>query len=443
MKIHILGICGTFMGGIAAIARELGHEVSGSDQNVYPPMSDTLAQLGVTLMEGYEPSHLQPKPDLVIIGNALSRGNPAIEYVLNEQIPYTSGPEWLADHVLQYRHVLAISGTHGKTSTTAMLTWILEFAGLKPGYLIGGVAQDFKTTARLGKDYFVIEADEYDTAFFDKRSKFLHYRPRTLVMNNLEFDHADIFPDLNAIKLQFQYLLRTVPANGLVISNGLDHHVQEVLSRGCFSKHELFGATQGWQAKDTVGKTAFDVYFNSEPRGHVAWAILGRHNQLNALAAIAAAHDIGVPVATACEALTTFKGVKRRLEIISVKNGITIYDDFAHHPTAIRETLQALRKHVGRERIIAVLQFGSNTMKMGGQLELVAPALAEADQIIFLEPEKFDVHTIMAALGEKATCFKSVDDIVQAIRATSQSGDHVLITSNKSFDGLHGKLLES
>ena len=440
MKIHILGICGTFMGGIAAIARELGHDVSGSDQNVYPPMSDTLAQLGVTLMEGYDPAHLHPKPDLVIIGNALSRGNPAIETVLNEQIPYTSGPEWLADHVLQHRHVLAISGTHGKTTTTAMLTWILEFAGLKPGYLIGGVAQDFATTARLGKDYFVIEADEYDTAFFDKRSKFLHYRPRTLVMNNLEFDHADIFPDLNAIKLQFQYLLRTVPSNGLVIANGLDNNVQEVLTRGCFSKQELFGVAQGWQAKEIKQQAAFDLYFNGEHQGCVDWAILGHHNQLNALAAIAAAHDIGVPIATACEALATFKGVKRRLEIIATKNGVTIYDDFAHHPTAIRETLQALRKHVGSERIIAVLQFGSNTMKMGGQMELIAPALQEADQIIFLEPEKFDVQIILNELGDKAACFKSVDEIVQAIRATAQSGDHVLIMSNKSFGGLHGKL---
>lgn len=443
MKIHILGICGTFMGGIAAIARELGHSVSGSDQNVYPPMSSTLSDLGITLMEGYEPSHLDPRPDLVIIGNALSRGNSVVEYVLNENIPYVSGPAWLADNVLYHRHVLAISGTHGKTTTTAMLTWILEFAGLNPGYLIGGVAHDFKTTARLGADYFVIEADEYDTAFFDKRSKFLHYRPHTLVMNNLEFDHADIFPDLDAIKLQFQYLLRSIPAKGLVISNGIDANLDEVLLRGCWSRHEFFGSQKGWHAKAMNEKLAFDVYFNDELKGRVNWRLLGQHNRLNALAAIAAAHDVGVSVAIACEALSLFKGVKRRLEVIAVSNGVTIYDDFAHHPTAIRETLKALRQHVGDQRIIAVLQFGSNTMKRGEQLDQLVPALQEADQIIFLEAERFEMKTILQDLTPKAISFKSVDAIVTAIRDQVKGGDHVLIMSNKGFGGLHEKLISN
>lgn len=441
MKIHILGICGTFMGGIAAIARELGYEVSGSDEHVYPPMSDTLARLGVTLKEGYNPSHLTPKPDLVIIGNALSRGNPAVEYVLNEQIPYMSGPEWLRDDVLQHRHVLAISGTHGKTTTTAMLAWILDYAGFNPGYLIGGVARDFNTTARLGSDYFVIEADEYDTAFFDKRSKFMHYRPNTLVMNNLEYDHADIFPDLNAIKLQFQYLLRSVPAKGLVITNGHDNNLSDVLSRGCWSRQASFGSQEGWWAQAIPESSHFDVYFKTEYMGRVEWTVLGGHNQLNALAAIASAHDVGISVSTACDALAKFKGVKRRLEVIAIKNGVTFYDDFAHHPTAIRETVGALRRHVGQQRIIAVLQFGSNTMRMGVQMAQLVPALTEADQVILLQPDHIDVAVVLDGLGRKAVCYKSVDLIITAITDSVQSGDHVLLMSNKSFDGLREKLI--
>lgn len=440
MKIHILGVCGTFMGGIAAIARELGHDVSGSDQNVYPPMSDTLSQLGVNLVEGYDPSHITPKPDLVIIGNALSRGNPAVEYVLNEKIPYVSGPEWLRGHVLQYRHVLAISGTHGKTTTTAMLTWILDYAGLNPGYLIGGVVRDFNTTARLGSDYFVIEADEYDTAFFDKRSKFMHYRPNTLVMNNLEYDHADIFPDLHAIQLQFQYLLRSVPSKGLVIANARDHHLNEVLSGGCWSRRALFGSREGWWFQAIPASSSFDVYFKTECLGRVEWRVLGDHNRLNALAAVASAHDVGVSVTMACEALSTFKGVKRRLEVIAIKNGITYYDDFAHHPTAIRETVSALRQHVGSQRIIAVLQFGSNTMKMGVQMAQLVPALKEADHVIFLQPDHVDVTSVLNGLGQKAACYKSVDLIVAAITDLAESDDHVLLMSNKSFDGLRERL---
>ncbi len=434
------------MGGIAAIARELGHEVSGSDQNVYPPMSHTLQALGITLQEGYRAEHLQPHPDLVIIGNALSRGNLAIEYVLNQAIPYASGPEWLAEHVLQHKHVLAVSGTHGKTTTTAFLIWILRYAGKNPGYLIGGVAQDLPTTASLGDSpYFVIEADEYDTAFFDKRSKFLHYRPSTLIINNLEFDHADIFPDLEAIKKQFQYLLRTVPARGLLIHNAEDLATVDVMSRGCWSRAEIFSSVspvRGWYVKNLAPDAGlFDVYKNEEKMGTVQWSMLGQHNISNALAAIAAAADVGVPASLACEALRHFKGVKRRLEVIAIVEGVTVYDDFAHHPTAIQETVKALRRAVHQERIIAVLQFGSNTMKLGTHYEKIAPALKEVDYTIFLEPKDFSLQDMCERMGSHAERFVTVDEIVARVMSIVRPGDHVLIMSNKSFDGLHDKLV--
>lgn len=444
MKIHILGICGTFMGGIAAIARELGHDVSGSDQGVYPPMSDTLQALGITLMEGYDPQHLQPQPDLVIIGNALSRGNPAVEYVLNHQIPYTSGPQWLAETVLHQRHVLAVAGTHGKTTTSSMLTWILEHAGFNPGYLIGGVAKNFTTTARLGERYFVIEADEYDTAFFDKRSKFIHYRPRTVILNNLEFDHADIFPNLDAIKLQFQYLLRSVPSEGLVLRHAHDLNLAAVIERGCWSRLQTFGDEASWHAREVSADCReFDVYCGERYQGHVSWMMLGRHNLTNALAAIAAAVDTGVTAEQACAALSVFQGIRRRLEIRGEVNGVTIYDDFAHHPTAIRETVTALRHAVGEERIIAILQFGSNTMKQGEHAQQIAPALQAADEVILLRPQDFDSSVICNELGAHARQFDTVDQIVDDLAQTSKPRDHILIMSNKGFGGIHGKVLEA
>lgn len=444
MKIHILGICGTFMGGIAAIAREMGYEVSGSDQGVYPPMSDTLQALGIELCEGYDPQHLQPHPDLVIVGNALSRGNPAVEYVLNQQIPYVSGPEWLATAVLQHRHVLAVAGTHGKTSTSSMLTWILEHAGYNPGYLIGGVAKNFTTTARLGERYFVIEADEYDTAFFDKRSKFLHYQSRTLILNNLEFDHADIFANLEAIKLQFQYLLRTVAGQGLIIHNATEPHLTDVLERGCWSRQQTFADAKGWHAKPlSLPCHHFEVYFQDQLKGQVQWSMIGRHNMCNALAAIAAAQDVGVDVTTACEALSQFGGIKRRLEVRGVVNGVTVYDDFAHHPTAISETVGALRQAVGKARIIAVLQFGSNTMKRGEHLSQIAPALAQADEVVLLDADDFDCTVICDELGDTASHYPSVKEIVNHLQRTARSQDHVLIMSNKGFGGIHQQLLNA
>lgn len=444
MKIHILGICGTFMGGVAALARELGYEVSGCDQGMYPPMSDTLQQLGVTLHDSYDIQHLQPHPDLVIIGNVLSRGNPCVEYVLNQNIPYTSGAQWLSQNVLQAKHVLAVAGTHGKTTTASLLTWILEHAGLNPGYLIGGVANNFDKTARLGGQYFVIEADEYDTAFFDKAAKFLHYRPHRLILNNVEFDHADIFPDLASIKRQFEILLRTVPSEGTVIVNGEDDNVADILSRGCWSREQLFNHPRGWRAeKVNEDWSAFDVYFANRKRGHVAWSLLGRHNVSNALAAIAAASAIELSIEQACNALSTFQGVRRRLEVRGRINDVTVYDDFAHHPTAIRETVSALRQRVGQQRIIAVLQFGSNTMKLGEHRHAMAPALAGADQIVFLEPDNFSTQEICQAVGDKAVSFPSVDAIVGHLRAVAKPGDHILMMSNKSFFGIHTKLLHS
>jgi len=445
MRIHILGIGGTFMGGVAVLARALGHDVTGSDARVYPPMSTQLEAQGIALREGYDPAHLEPAPDLVIIGNALTRGNPAVEYVLDRGLPYISGAQWVAENVLHTRWVLAVAGTHGKTTTTGMLAWILEYANLRPGFLVGGVPENFGVSARLGDaPFFVIEADEYDTAFFDKRSKFVHYRPRTAILNNLEFDHADIFPDLGAIQRQFHHLVRTVPKTGLLVVNGADPALAETLAMGCWTPAEKFGTADGWQAEPLVADgSRFRVTLRGQEQGVVEWDLIGGHNMLNALAAIAAARHAGVPVATGCVALKEFRNVKRRLEVRGTARGVTVYDDFAHHPTAIRVTLEALRARVGGKRIVAVLEARSNTMRMGVHREQLAPALAGADRVLLYQPAdlKWDLNTVAAALKGQARVFRSVDDIVQTLADELRSDDQVLIMSNGGFEGIHAKLL--
>ena len=445
MRIHILGIGGTFMGGVAVLARALGHDVAGSDARVYPPMSTQLEAEGIVLREGYDPAHLESGPDLVIIGNALSRGNPAVEHVLDRGIPYISGAQWLAENVLRGRWVLAVAGTHGKTTTSSMLAWILEYAGLKPGFLIGGVPENFGISARLGDEpFFVIEADEYDTAFFDKRSKFVHYRPRTAVLNNLEFDHADIFPDLAAIRRQFHHLVRTVPGNGLLVTNGADTQLAETLAMGCWTRVEKFGVDDGWRAEALVPDgSRFRVLFQGKEQGMVEWGLIGTHNVLNALAALAAARHAGVPVNTGCAALKEFRNVKRRMEVRGTVHGITVYDDFAHHPTAIHMTLDALRARVGGKRIVAVLEARSNTMRMGVHRAELGPALAGADQVLLFQPAEFqwDIQVVTAALNGRARVFHSVDEIVTALVQELRPDDQVLIMSNGGFDGIHAKLL--
>ncbi|HJW81875.1 MAG TPA: UDP-N-acetylmuramate:L-alanyl-gamma-D-glutamyl-meso-diaminopimelate ligase [Acidiferrobacterales bacterium] len=462
MRIHILGIGGTFMGGVALLARALGHGVTGSDAKVYPPMSTQLEAEGITLREGYDPAHLEPAPDLVIIGNALSRGNPAVEHVLDRGIPYTSGAQWVAENVLrrtgtfecrgrqdagsgQGRWVLAVAGTHGKTTTTSMLAWILEYAHLKPGFLVGGVPENFGVSARLGDEpFFVIEADEYDTAFFDKRSKFVHYRPRTAILNNLEFDHADIFPDIAAIRRQFHHLVRSVPGSGLLVVNGADPELAETLKMGCWTPQESFGDPSGWQAELLVPDgSRFRVLFQGQEQGAVEWELIGTHNVLNALAAIAAARHAGVPVQTGCAALKEFRNVKRRMEVRGTVRGVTVYDDFAHHPTAIHTTLEALRARVGGKRIVAVLEARSNTMRMGVHRAELGPALAGADQVILCQPAEFpwDINIVTAALNGRARVFRSVDEIVTVLGQELRPDDQVLIMSNGGFDGIHAKLL--
>jgi UDP-N-acetylmuramate: L-alanyl-gamma-D-glutamyl-meso-diaminopimelate ligase len=449
MHIHVLGICGTFMGGVAVLAREMGYTVSGSDANVYPPMSTQLEQAGIQLSQGYDPIHLQPAPDVVVIGNALSRGNPAIEYVLNQGLPYTSGPAFLADHVLKDRWVLAVAGTHGKTTTSSMLAWILEHAGLTPGFLIGGVPGNFNISARLGNaPFFVVEADEYDTAFFDKRSKFVQYRARTVILNNLEFDHADIFPDLAAIQRQFHHLIRTVPGNGLIIAPRDDVALNEVLAQGCWTPLERFALNgeSDWTARDIAPDgRRFTVYWQDQNQGSVEWDLMGMHNVHNAVAAIAAARHAGVPTAHAITALCQFRGVKRRMEQCARINDITIYDDFAHHPTAIATTLAGLRHRVGKARIIALLEPRSNTMRMGVHREQLAPSLAEADAVFLYNPPDlhWDVNEVAQAVGAKARAIGDIVDLVQAVAALARPGDHVLIMSNGAFGGIHDKLTEA
>ncbi len=448
MKIHILGICGTFMGGIALLARAMGHEVSGSDANVYPPMSRQLEAAGICLLEGYDPAHLKPSPDCVVVGNALSRGNPAVEYMLDAGLRYTSGPQWLAEHVLQNRWVLAVAGTHGKTSTASLLAWILEDAGLNPGFLIGGVPLNFGLSARLGSDpFFVVEADEYDTAFFDKRSKFVHYHPRTLILNNLEFDHADIFDDLAMIQRQFHHLVRTVPGSGLIIVPEADQALHEVLEMGCWTEVERFSpdARSDWHpAQTNPDGSCFDVICHGKRAGRVEWDLNGRHNIANALAALAAARHVGVTPAIALEGLASFKNVRRRMELRGEVNGIKVYDDFAHHPTAIETTLAGLRARVGEARIIAVLELRSNTMRMGVHAEQLAASLWAADCVMVYTPPELplDAERVFADLGERVQLHASVADIVAAIGVEAQPGDHLLVMSNGGFENIHQRLLE-
>jgi UDP-N-acetylmuramate: L-alanyl-gamma-D-glutamyl-meso-diaminopimelate ligase len=445
MHIHILGICGTFMGGLAAIAREAGHRVTGCDANVYPPMSDQLRALGIELIEGYGAEQLDLKPDLFVIGNVVTRGNALMEAILDAGARYTSGPQWLADEVLPGRHVLAVAGTHGKTTTTAMLAWMLESAGLQPGFLIGGVPQNFGISARLGTGkHFVIEADEYDTAFFDKRSKFVHYRPRTAILNNLEYDHADIFPDLAAIETQFHHLVRTVPARGRIVANARDEAVARVLARGCWSEVQRFGARKEEPgALRARGEPhAFDVLRGSLKIGRVDWSLIGEHNQLNALAAIGAAEHAGVAPDAAASAMSGFEGVRRRLELRGEARGIKVYDDFAHHPTAMRTTVEGLRRKVGAARILAVFEPRSNTMKLGAMKAQLPWALEEADLSFCLQGNYgWDAADALAPLGELATVADSVDKLVAAIAKAAKPGDHVLVMSNGGFGGIHGKLL--
>jgi len=450
MHVHILGICGTFMGGVAAIARAAGHRVTGADKNVYPPMSTQLAALGIDIVPGFDADQLELAPDIVVVGNVMTRGQAVIEALLDRNIPYTSGPEWLAREVLRDRWVLAVAGTHGKTSTTSLLAWILECAGLSPGFLIGGVPGNFSASARLGElPFFVIEADEYDTAFFDKRAKFVHYRPRTLILNNLEFDHADIYPDLAAIERQFHHLVRIVPPSGRIIANAGDANLTRTLARGCWSEREDFARAGGkgvrWSAR-AVGRddySRFEVLDDGAARATVEWSQLGGHNVDNALAAIAAARHAGVTAERAALALQSFKGIKRRMELSGETRGIRVYDDFAHHPTAIATTIDGLRRKVGKQRIVAVLEPRSYTMKLGTHRDTLGPSLAEADEVWLYTPPDlgWNVAEAVTMLGARARMSHNVDALAAALAQSLRTGDHVLIMSNGGFGGLHGKLL--
>ncbi|TXH67512.1 MAG: UDP-N-acetylmuramate:L-alanyl-gamma-D-glutamyl-meso-diaminopimelate ligase [Thiothrix sp.] len=444
MKIHILGICGTFMGGIALLARAQGIEVTGSDANVYPPMSTMLEAEGIKLMDGYDPTHLPTDSNAIVVGNFMRRGMPIIEQALDQNLPYISGPQWLYENILRERWVLAVAGTHGKTTTASLLAWILDYAGLKPGFLIGGVPENFGISARLGDSpFFVVEADEYDTAFFDKRSKFVHYHPRTVILNNLEYDHADIFPDVQAIKTQFHHLLRMVPSNGLVISNGSDANLISTLGMGCWTPTETF--VQGdWQAElvKTDG-SEFQVLYQGQQVGLVQWELLGAHNVHNALAALAAARHVGVPIEHGIAALASFKGVKRRMQLRGQIRGVAVYDDFAHHPTAIATTLAGLRAKVGEGRIIALLEPRSNTMRLGTHKAQIAPALVDADQIWLYQPASlnWDLGSILEDLGSKAQLERDIEQLAAKVAHAAQAGDHILIMSNGGFGGIHDKVL--
>ncbi len=442
MHLHILGICGTFMAGIAALAREAGHKVTGSDAAAYPPMSTQLEQLGIHLMKGYEPAHLQPAPDVVVVGNVVSRGNPALEYVLDQGLPYISGPQWLAENILRNRHVLAVAGTHGKTGTASLLAWLLEHAGLAPGFLIGGMPQNFGVSARLGSGkYFVVEADEYDTAFDDKRSKFVHYRPRTLILNNLEYDHADIFPDLASIERQFHHLVRTVPKSGRIIANGADPALARVLKMGCWSELEYFDAPGGWQAR--LDGDQFEILRNGKPLARGRTPLPGAHNRSNTLAAIGAAAHVGVPLETSLQGLARFRNVKRRLELIGEARGVKVYDDFAHHPTAIKATIAALRSQ-GPGRVLAVLEPRSNTMRMGANKDELANSLGDAEMtFIFNRPDlKWDAGTLKG-LGQGLQVHDRLDALVTAITQAARPADRILIMSNGDFGGIYGKILSA
>ncbi len=455
MHIHILGICGTFMGGIAVLAKQAGYRVTGCDANVYPPMSTQLEAQGIELIEGFDPTQLMLSADIYVIGNVVSRGNPLMEAILNRNLPYISGPQWLSQNLLHDKWVLAVAGTHGKTTTASMLAWILEYAGMQPGFLIGGVPQNFGVSARLSTSqsspdgsegyaggFFVIEADEYDTAFFDKRSKFVHYHPRTVILNNLEFDHADIFPDLAAIEMQFHHLVRTIPGHGLIVSNGREASLQRVLERGCWTPIEKFcekfDNAQGWN----IGQADL-ITLNGQPQGTLHWDLLGEHNRMNALAAIAAARHVGVSVKHTLDALTEFKNVKRRMEVRGIIKDITIYDDFAHHPTAISTTLQGLRDKVGAARILAVLEPRSNTMKLGVMKDALPQSLQAADQVFcYSAGLGWDARAVLASLGNKLNVSDDLPELISLITDAALPGDHILIMSNGSFGGIHEKILQ-
>lgn len=452
MHIHIIGIGGTFMGSLAQLAKSLGHRITGCDQQVYPPMSTQLEQAGIELIEGFDAAQLDPRPDLVVVGNVISRGNPLLEVVLNRGIPYTSGPQWLCDHLLRDKWVLAVAGTHGKTTTATMLAWILDYAGLDPGYLIGGVPGNFATSARLGNtDFFVVEADEYDSAFFDKRSKFVHYRPRTLILNNLEYDHADIFPDLAAIQRQFHHLIRTVPSEGLILHPAKDTALNEVLAQGCWSETEELGGPDGnskWRYEPlTASGEAFEVFYRDVSVGQVHWSMTGQHNMMNGLGAIAAAQHVGVPAEAGCAALCEFAGVRRRMEFLGEAGGMRVYDDFAHHPTAIATTLAGLRAQVQSAPIVAIIEPRSNTMKKGVHQQTLLASTSDADQVHWFEPEDLS-WSLQDLIGSHANqsqgkqyIHKSIDAIIDAVAANAPPGSHLVIMSNGGFGGIHQKLL--
>ena len=450
MHIHVLGICGTFMGGVAALARAAGLRVTGCDANVYPPMSTQLEGLGIELIPGFAPDQVSLQPDLFVIGNVVSRGNPLMEQILDRGLPYTSGPQWVGSHILAGRHVLAVAGTHGKTTTASMLAWILEEAGRAPGFLIGGIPENFGVSARAAgnSSLFVIEADEYDTAFFDKRSKFVHYRPRTAVLNNLEFDHADIFVDLGAIETQFHHLVRTIPRCGRLVVNAGEASLKRVIERGCWSEVEFFGGRMGWEAAAAATDGSFEVAFAGRPYGRIQWDLLGEHNRMNALAAIAAARHVGVEPGQAIEALRGFRNVKRRMEVRGQVAEVTVYDDFAHHPTAIASTIAGLRARVGRARILAVLEPRSNTMKLGVMKAALSRSLDQADLVFgygALEGKDslgWDLTAVLAPLGEKASTYTDIDRLAGAVVRAARPSDHVLVMSNGSFGDIHRKILD-
>jgi UDP-N-acetylmuramate: L-alanyl-gamma-D-glutamyl-meso-diaminopimelate ligase len=443
MHLHILGVCGTFMGGIAALAQAAGHKVTGCDSGIYPPMSAQLQALGIQPIEGYDAEQIALRPDLWVIGNVVSRGNPLMEEILDRGEPYVSGPQWLAENVLQGKWVLAVAGTHGKTTVSSMLAWILERSGVRPGFLVGGVPTDFGISARAGaSDFFVVEADEYDSAFFDKRSKFVHYRPKTLVLNNLEFDHADIFEDLPAIERQFHHLVRTIRRSGRIAVNGRDEALARVLARGCWTPVEEFGTPAGWQAGEPDVDGEFEVFWRGEGVGRARLSLRGAHNRMNALAAIAAARHAGVEPQAAIEALRDFGGVRRRLERRGAVRGVEVYDDFAHHPSAIRATIGALRAEVPGGRILAVFEPRSNTMKRGVMKEALAPSFEGADRVyVYTAGLAWDARSALRALGARLHCEPGLEALVAAIAAEARPGDRVLVMSNGAFGGIHERLL--
>ena len=449
MHLHILGVCGTFMGGLAQLARAAGHKVTGCDAGVYPPMSDQLRGAGIDLIEGFDPSQLSLKPDVFVIGNAISRGNSLLEAILDKGLPYVSGPQWLAEHILQGRWVLGVAGTHGKTTTASLLAWILDDAGLAPGFLIGGVPCNFGVSARLhgaleDSPFFVIEADEYDTAFCDKRSKFVHYHPRTVILNNLEFDHADIFADLAAIETQFHHLVRTMPGNGLIVSNATEPALTRVLERGCWTPVEGFGAGSGYTVSGDDATGSLIVHEGSKKIGEVCWALTGEHNRMNALAALLAARHVGVPLDKGLDALSRFENVKRRMEVRGVVRGVTVYDDFAHHPTAIATTVAGLRRKVGNARILAVIEPRSNTMKLGVMKDQLPQSLQACDHVYCYGANLgWDAAEALAPMGAQAEVHEDFQTMLQAIVGKAAAGDHILVMSNGGFQGIHNKLLEA